>query len=198
MTGDVSRETHEKLNTYCELLKKWNLKINLIAPSTISDIWQRHIQDSLQIAEHTLPKAGVWADLGSGGGLPGIVLAVAFENTPAKFTLIESDGRKSVFLRTVTRSLCLKNVTIINDRIEAVPPLNADFISARALSPLTGLMPHLSRHLGPTGQAWLMKGARWKAELESVKENWAFNYRAIPSKTESQAVILQIDGIYHV
>lgn len=195
MKQDVSRETYERLNAYKELLIRWNAKINLVAPSTIQHIWQRHIEDCLQIARLAKPERGVWADLGSGGGLPGIVVAVAVADMPITFTLVESDKRKAAFLRTAIRNLALKNVSIINDRIESVSPLNADIVSARALAPLPKLLSYVKPHLAPTGRAWLMKGARWEDEISNAKRIWAFNYQAFPSKSEPEAAILQVDGI---
>lgn len=198
MMGNVSRETYDRLDAYENLLMQWNPKINLIAPSTIPNIRQRHIDDSLQITKHACPERGSWVDLGSGGGLPGIVLAIAFADRPISFTLIESDKRKSAFLRNAIRLLSLENAKVINERIEKAVPQNADFISARALAPLPRLMPYVTRHMADTGQAWLLKGARWKGEIIDTKRIWAFNCRAIRSTSETEAAILQIDGICHV
>lgn len=113
------------------------------------------------------------------------------------FTLVESDQRKATFLRTVTREVGLPNVTILSGRIEALPPLNADHVSARALAPLRQLMTYLHRHLAPTGKAFLMKGRQWKAEVEDARSEWLFDYVAHPSRTQEGAATLEISGVSH-
>lgn len=197
MIQSVSRETSERLEVYQELLARWNPKINLVAPSTVSSLKTRHIEDCLQLASLADPSQH-WADLGSGGGLPGLVLAIALEDRPTRFSLIESDKRKAAFLRSAVRELVLKNVTVINQRIESVDPLNAHHVSARALAPLPLLMPYLSRHLSQDGYAWLMKGERWKNEVNQAQMLWKFEYEAIPSVTKLGAAILKVSRISHV
>ncbi|RMC35552.1 16S rRNA (guanine(527)-N(7))-methyltransferase RsmG [Paracoccus alkanivorans] len=195
MIGDVSRETKDLLNEYQELLVRWNKKINLVAPSTISQLRARHIDDCLQISRYADPECGIWADLGSGGGLPGIVLAIFFASRPVRFMLVESDQRKAAFLRSVARSLDLHNVNVQNDRIEAINPLNAAHISARALAPLPRLMPYLDRHMAKDGQAWLMKGEKWQAEVDEARKYWKFNLTSIASSTQPGAAILKIGEV---
>jgi len=144
---DVSRETFERLELFSALISKWNPVINLVSKSTIADLWNRHIVDSTQFYQPNLsPK--VWLDIGSGGGLPGVVLAaILTEKSPeTEIRFIESDMRKSTFLRTALREMGLQG-TVITDRIEAVTPQQADMISARALADLTTLFDLSSRHL---------------------------------------------------
>lgn len=195
---DVSRETEILLVRYANLLRKWSPRINLVAPSTLASLEERHIEDCLQVASHAQPQSGNWVDLGSGGGLPGIVLSIAARGTDANFTLIESDGRKSAFIRTAIRDLGLTKTKVVTARIEDLDPLNAAYVSARALAPLPRLMPYLVKHLAKNGQAWLMKGRQWHQELEEAALNWRFSYEAYPSKTEDSAAILKIWGIEHV
>lgn len=193
----VPRETSERLDQYCDLLIRWNSHINLVAPGSLNDLRRRHLDDSLQVADLIRKESGSWVDFGSGGGLPGIVLAIAKAGTDMTFTLIESDQRKATFLRTVTREVGLPNVTILSSRIEALPPLNADHVSARALAPLRQLMAYLHRHLAPTGTAFLMKGRQWKAEVEDARSEWLFDYVAHPSRTQEGAATLEISGVSH-
>lgn len=193
----VPRETSERLNQYCDLLIRWNSRINLVAPGSLNDLRLRHVDDSLQVADLIRKENGSWVDLGSGGGLPGIVLAIAKAGTDMTFTLVESDQRKATFLRTVTREVGLPNVTILSSRIEALPSLNADHVSARALAPLRQLMAYLHRHLAPTGTAFLMKGRQWKAEVEDARSEWLFDYVAHPSRTQEGAATLEISGVSH-
>lgn len=114
----VSRETHERLERFADLLVQWNAKINLVSPRDIAQLWPRHIEDSLQLAE-LIPEGATITDLGSGGGFPGIILAIATGNP---VTLIESDQRKCAFLREAGR-ICEAKVTVIAKRIEAASPL---------------------------------------------------------------------------
>lgn len=194
----VSRETQERLDEYASLLSHWNSRINLVAPGTIGNLRSRHIEDCLQICQHVTPADGIWADLGSGGGLPGLVLAIAFQGSETEFRFVESDQRKAVFLRTAIRQLGLANASVITRRIEDVAPLNAAYVSARALAPLPLLMPYLSRHMADNGQAWLMKGERWQSEVRDAQADWRFTCTAYPSLTHSGAAILKISEVSHV
>lgn len=203
MTGfgdfDVSRETSERLIEFEALVNKWNPKINLVSRNSMSQLRERHIIDSMQIfrmADDALCTAGHWVDLGSGGGFPGLVVAIiAREKRPEMVTtLVESDQRKGAFLRTVARELDL-NCTILSRRIENADPLNADIVSARALADLTLLLGYVHRHLRPGGHAFLPKGARWQNELAAAQQKWTFEAEPIPSETEPDAVILAIKGL---
>lgn len=193
---DVSRETLDRLEAYAELVRKWNPKINLVSKASLPHLWDRHIVDSLQVCQLAKP-IRTWADLGSGGGFPGIIAAVYHADATAKFTLVESDQRKCAFLRTVIRELNL-SATVITERIEALAPLQADTLSARALSDLNQLLGFAERHLGEDGTALFPKGGRWKEEVAAAQENWSFTYTAIPSKTDPRAAILKIKDIQRV
>lgn len=195
---DVSRETCDRLLLYIKLLEKWNGTINLVARSTISDAWNRHIIDSLQLFKHL--SGGIhWVDLGSGGGFPGLVIAiVAREWRPdLAVTLIESDQRKATFLAEIahrTESV----VKIMNARSEDVEPLGAEILSARAFAPLIKMMPHIVRHMHPDGTALLLKGARHAEEVAQARESWNFSCEAFASQTDSDAAILKIKGVSRV
>ena len=195
---DVSRETETLLGEYASLLRKWNPRINLVAPSTLPDLEERHLRDCLQVASLALPQSGTWVDLGSGGGLPGIVMSVAARSTDTDFILVESDGRKAAFLRTVVRELGLEKTQVVSSRIESLDPLKAAYISARALAPLPRLMPYLTQHLAQGGQAWLMKGRQWQEEVNEAAVSWRFSFEAHSSITDNSAAILKIWGIDHV
>lgn len=195
---NVSRETSHRLAEFSALAIKWNPAINLIARSTVSDIEQRHIQDSAQL--YTL--AGDfdhWVDLGSGGGFPGIVVAIiAKERNPAaRITLVESDARKCEFLRHSSRILGL-NTQILNARIEAVDPLNADVVSARALASLDQLCGFFARHRAARGKGLFPKGATAAHELEAAQKTWNLDYRSHESITDPSAVILEVKDLSRV
>lgn len=195
--SDVSRETWDRLSILEDLIRRWNPRINLVAPSTIPALHTRHIEDCLQVAQLADPKQGSWVDLGSGGGLPGLVLASAYQDRPLTVTLIESDQRKCAFLRTAIRELGLTKTMVLNTRIEQADLQNATYISARALAPLPRLMPYLKRHLAQDGQAWLMKGVQWRDELEEARGEWDFQVESFPSHTQSGAAIIKISGVTH-
>ena len=123
---NVSRETFLRLKEYEKLLFKWNAKINLVSRSTLDNFWNRHVLDSAQFLSSVGEKAGKWVDLGSGGGLPGLVVAILSDEIELvnKLFLVEADVRKAVFLKTVCRELGLK-VEVYNNRIEELPPMSA-------------------------------------------------------------------------
>lgn len=196
---DVSRETLEKLKTYVDLLKIWNTKINLVSKSTLPDIWTRHIADSAQIYHLASHPVAHWVDLGSGGGFPGLVIAIMSTDhqSPIKTTLIESDARKCAFLRTVIRETGAP-AHVISDRIETVEPLRADVVSARALASLDQLLKFVERHMSSSGTALLLKGANWEKEVENAQTLWNFDYQIAKSQTETGPVILSVTGVSRV
>jgi 16S rRNA (guanine527-N7)-methyltransferase len=196
---DVSRETAQRLAEYASLLRAWNSKINLVSKQTLGDLDSRHFADSAQLLAFAPPDATTWADLGSGGGFPGLVIAIlAIDARPAlHVTLVESDQRKAVFLRTVSQRAGVP-VTVIADRIEAIPPLKADVLSARALAPLPTLLDYANRHLSPTGTALFPKGANLRAEVDEALERWRFRCENLPSVTSPDGAILRIGEIHRV
>lgn len=196
---DVSRETHEHLQRYGDLLRKWNPKINLIAPSTLTDLWERHILDSSQIYGLVNEPVARWVDLGSGGGLPGIVCAILAkgQGSNTKFVLVESDKRKAAFLAVCGREFQL-NMIVESQRAEHLPPQQADVVSARALAPLPQLLPIVARHLSPFGTAMLPKGKNHMAELEAARAEWQFECIAHASLTDAAARILAVRNIRRV
>ena len=198
-TYNVSRETIDRLSEYALLLEKWNSAINLVSKSTISTLWQRHFADSAQIYQLRPDCSCHWVDLGSGGGFPALVLSIlALEFNPGdRFTLVESDVRKSVFLQTVVRELGI-NATVIAERIEKTPPLCADILTARALSSLSNLLEYANVHLSTDGVAIFPKGESYKKEIEDAVEVWNFELEKFTSKTNPNGAILKIGDITRV
>jgi 16S rRNA (guanine527-N7)-methyltransferase len=196
---DVSRETLERLDIYADLLRKWNPSINLVAKSTLGQLWERHFFDSAQILEVSELREGRWVDLGTGGGFPGLIVAILAANERAgiSVTCIESDLRKAVFLQTVIRELGIE-ATVLSDRIEDIPPLSADVVSARALAPLPQLLGYAERHLAENGKAIFLKGAKVAREMKEALETWSFELDTYPSKTDPEASILKIGDIRRV
>lgn len=195
---DVSRETIDRLVLLEELLKKWNDKINLVSRATLADYWRRHVLDSAQLYSLAPLSAGTWADLGSGGGFPGLVIAILAKDSRPNMSvsLVECDKRKAAFLRTVNRQLSLQ-VHIYAERIEDVEGLSSDVVSARALSPLPTLLQYVERHLAVTGRAFLHKGTAWQGEVDEARRDWHFISRAHRSISDDAAVVLEIGELTH-
>lgn len=193
--SDVSRETQDRLEIYADLLTAWTKKINLISASTVPDVWTRHISDSAQLYCLAPKDWRVWADLGSGGGLPGMVIAILAAVDPAReVVLIESDTRKCAFLRTAIRETGV-NARVVQSRVETLDPILADVLSARALASLTVLLGYAQRHLSADGVALLPKGKKAQAELDEALERWTFACEKHPSETDAGGVILSIGDV---
>ena len=192
----VSRETLADLEAFAALVGKWTPKINLIARSTVDTIWERHVADSVQLYRFAPESFFKWVDIGSGGGFPGIVMAILGKarHPKAHFVLIESDQRKATFLRSAARTLSLP-VDVLAQRAEKTAPLDADVVSARALAPLSGLLPLAQRHLSPEGVALFHKGRQAQQEVAEARKNWSFALEDHPSFTDPDARILAIQRI---
>jgi len=184
----VSRETIGRLESYAELLTRWQARINLVGPDTLPDLWTRHILDSAQLWPLLPPEARRLADLGSGAGFPGLVLAIL--GAP-DVHLVESDARKCAFLREAAR-ITDTRVTILNRRIEQVEPLEADIVTARALAPLSRLLDWAAPHLAKGGQCLFLKGRGAEDELTATAKEWKIGHRRIPSLTDPEGVVLQL------
>lgn len=191
-TGLVSRETLALLERYVELLRLWQSRTNLVAPSTLGEIWARHILDSAQLLR-IRSEARLWVDMGSGGGLPGIVLACAMREMGGHVHLIESNGKKASFLRHVATSLDLP-CTIHAKRIEsAILELSVpDVVTARALANLESLLD-MSKSLLKNGAIGLFpKGREHKTELTQATKHWHFTSALHESVTEPDARVIEI------
>lgn len=187
---NVSRETISRLQIYHDLLVKWQKAINLVSSKTIEDVWLRHFTDSAQLAAHLRQGAQV-ADLGSGAGFPGMVLAIM--RPDLKMILIESDNRKSEFLKNVSRETKTP-VTIYNDRVEkilGVNGVNPDVITARAFAPLSTILAMIPENCQGT-DLLLLKGKTALDEVAEAAKSFDFEYSDMPSRTDNDAKILKI------
>ena len=192
MSASVSRETAERLEEFSALVLAWNRRVNLIGRGDAGRLAGRHVADCIQVAE-LIPREGLTvADLGSGGGFPSLVVAIC--RPDVHVVCVESDARKAAFLREAIRRLRL-DAEVRNTRIEFLPRLAAPVITARALAPLPQLLCYVARHLAADGTAFLMKGRKWKEELEQARRTWHFSHEAASSRTDPQAVILSIGGL---
>lgn len=190
LLGGLPDETLARLETYVGLLAKWQKAINLVGPKTLDDPWRRHILDSGQVAAFCKDANNV-ADLGSGAGLPGLIVAIL---TGVPVTMIESDQRKATFLREAARETGA-TVEVKNARIEDVPPLSADIVTARALAPLPKLLPWVSRHLKNGGKAVLLKGSDAEQELTLAGKNWTMDIERRESLSEPSATVLILSSL---
>lgn len=187
-----SPEIREQLTQYAALLEKWNAKINLVSRETISEIWTRHIADSSQLAELILPGTQTLADLGSGGGLPGIVLAIL--RPEIAITLVERDQRKSAFLREAIRHLGLSTVTVRNEDIATLKE-TYQAITARALAPLERLCTMALSLCGEASTCYFPKGKNFATELTEAEKQWQFRFTKYTSKIEQDSVILVLSEL---
>jgi 16S rRNA (guanine527-N7)-methyltransferase len=193
---DVSRETLERLDVYARLLRRWQGMINLVAPSTLPEIWSRHILDSAQLVRFAPVDFRRWIDLGSGGGLPGLVIAaLAHDRIGIETILVESDQRKASFLRTAAREMGLGAGVIVHAaRIEQVAPLlpRADVVSARALAPLAKLVALAGPILEKGALGIFPKGETALRELTEWGPPDTFEVTLAPSRTNHAASIAVI------
>lgn len=204
----VSRETLGRLETYAELLAKWQRTINLVAPNTISDIWHRHFADSAQLYRLIPAQAGHLVDLGSGGGFPGLVLAALAAGDSSRNTsgralavaLVESDTRKAAFLREAARQLGIA-VDILSSRIESITNSDSlervDVITSRALAPLPRLFEYVEPIFSSNTVALFLKGRTADAEVEEARKVWNFAFELLPSMTDAEARIAVIRELEH-
>ncbi len=193
--GCVSRETFDRLQAYVDLVLKWQRKINLIGPSTVPEIWRRHVLDSAQLWP-LLPKSvSTVTDLGSGAGFPGLVLAImGLDDRDLHVHLVECDERKAVFLRHVAAALALP-VTVHVERLEALDPWPSDVVTARALAPLDRLMDYAWPFLSPGSVAVFPKGRTGEEELTRLSEYWTVSADWTPSRTDPDGRILVLTSI---
>jgi 16S rRNA (guanine527-N7)-methyltransferase len=191
----VSHETVRKLEIFEHLLKRWQKAVNLVAPATLPDIWQRHFADSAQLIA-LAPNAKTWVDLGSGGGFPGLAIAIMLANQKECCVhLIEGNSRKCAFLSEVARQTGT-NACVHNARIEdvaasgAVPA--ADIVMARALAPLAALLDLALPFFGTASTALFLKGREAGTEIADARNRWTFDVKIHPSISDAEGQILEI------
>ena len=189
----VSRETMTALETYAGLLRKWQKAINLVAGSTLDDIWSRHFLDSAQLIPLLRDGDGQITDLGSGAGFPGLVLAL-LSGRPTH--LIESDQRKAAFLGEVARATaCAGRVQIHAARVEALKPWSAPIITARALADLSQLLDWAGPFVTPDTVCVFPKGAKAEDELTAALRVWKMTVERRRSVTDPTGLILRLSHL---
>jgi 16S rRNA (guanine527-N7)-methyltransferase len=193
----VSRETELRLDAYVDLLGQWQSKTNLVAPSTLPYLWTRHIADSLQLLS-LAPQAKLWADLGSGGGFPGVVLACVLADVRgARVDLVERNTKKAAFLREAARitgaPAAIHNADI-GDYVESLES-RIDCVTARALAPLQMLLGFAEPLVRQGATALFLKGQDVEAELTEATKYWNIEPRIHSSRTGGQGWIVELDRI---
>jgi 16S rRNA (guanine527-N7)-methyltransferase len=183
---DVSRETLARLDRVIAALDDWRTRSNLIGPKEWPQIWTRHVGDSVQLLDR-IPDTAKVVDLGSGAGFPGLVIAAA--RPAGHVTLMESVGKKCAFLRAAIEAADLP-ATVYQGRIESAPPIEADYVTARAFAPMPQLLDYAAPWLCNGATGVFPKGERWKEELTAAQQRWNFAYQAIPSRSGGSGVIL--------
>jgi len=191
----VSHETLEKLKLYERLLIQWQKAVNLVAPATIPQIWRRHFADSAQLLP-LAPDARIWVDLGSGGGFPGLAIAIMLANQKECCVhLIESNARKSAFLSEVARQTAapakIHNARITDAAATRVMPV-ADVITARALAPLGELLGEALPFFSNASAGLFLKGREAGVEIAEARKRWVFDLKIHPSISDEEGKILEI------
>src|SRR5882757_7399220 len=193
----VSRETLARLDAYVDLLVLWQAKTNLVASSTLPNLWTRHVSDSLQLLS-LAPSAKIWADLGSGGGLPGVVLACALAETPDTMVhLVERNTKKAAFLREalrVTASPGTVHLTDIGDSVDRITG-PVDCITARAVAPLHQLIGFAEPLVRQGAKALFLKGQDVEAELTEATKYWNIQPQLHSSRTSGHGWIVELDQV---
>lgn len=188
---NVSRETFCKLETYVDNLLKWNKAINLISKSTEDDIWERHILDSAQIIKYIAPEEIIY-DLGSGAGLPGIVISLLNNNI---VHLVESDQRKCAFLTKIVSLYNNNNIRVINNRIEQISMSDATLITSRALATIDALLEMTYGRIKNGVKMVLLKGKTVQNEIDNAMMNWHFDYELHKTITNVDSFIVALTNI---
>ena len=193
----VSRETEERLDRFVELLLEWQTKTNLVAPSTIPNLWTRHIADSLQLLD-LAPTAKTWVDLGSGGGFPGFVLACALADSPGTVVhLIERNMKKAAFLREAIRvtkapaTVHAAEIRVVVDSMQSP----VDCVTARAVAPLNELLGFAEPLVKRGAKALFLKGQDVEAELTEATKYWKIAPHLHSSRTGGHGWIVELDQI---
>jgi 16S rRNA (guanine527-N7)-methyltransferase len=182
---NVSRETLGRLEIYEAMLRQWQKTINLVGGGTLDDVWRRHFLDSGQLCR-MMGTVKTVADIGSGGGFPGLVVAII---SGSHVTLVESDNRKAAFLREVSRETAA-DTEVIAGRAEAVTPTPAEAVTARAVAPLAKLLPLAEPWLEPGGRCYFLKGGTVEDELTDASKIWDIEYDMLPSLSDPSGAIL--------
>jgi 16S rRNA (guanine527-N7)-methyltransferase len=208
-TFHVPHETVEKLQLYAEILRTWQKAVNLISSTTLEDIWHRHFADSAQLLDRAdvhwrsahmeAGRKKTWIDLGSGGGFPGLVIAILLSNRENHVVhLIESNSRKCAFLTEVARRTEANAVVHekrVEDFVKNERPRKVDVIASRALAPLNTLLGLAQNLFSRETQGLFLKGRETNREIQEARHNWCFEYDCVPSRTSGEGRIIEVRNL---
>ena len=194
---NVSRETYHLLESYVALLCEWQKKFNLVSNNSLPFVWERHISDSAQLFKYISEDVKSIYDFGSGAGFPALVLAIiAKEKRPyIKFKLVESIGKKTLYLNAVKTALNLDNVEIFNCRVESLKLASADMITARAMTALDGLFEYSLPFCSKETKLVFPKGQSYEEELNKAKQKWNFKLKVEKNEISEDGVILLFENL---
>lgn len=194
----IGEQEYLKLQNFVALLAEWNEKMNLVSKNSFADVWVRHVLDSAQLITYLPKNLKHLVDIGSGAGFPAIVLAILVEHIipEAKLTLVESITKKTVYLNDVVQKLGLKNVEIINDRVENIGKntvfKDVDVITARAVAQLDVLCSY-AKHIGNANtKLLLLKGQKWAEEDTLAQNHWQYDLTIYPNKYCLDGVVMEL------
>lgn len=192
LAADAAPSHMADLARFKELLTEWNEKLNLVGPSALAEFWPRHAWDSAQLLKFA-PQAEVWADLGTGAGFPGIVLAILLKGRDgSRVHLIEGTTKRCVFLNEVVKTLDLP-ATVHNARAEELK-MTVDIVTARACAPLIRLLGYARPYLMSGATGLFLKGRDVAAEIEEAKTRWTFDHSLLPSLSDPSGQIVRVTG----
>lgn len=179
-----------ELGAYRERLEAGNAVMNLVGPASLPDFWSRHALDSAQLLP-LAPEARVWADLGAGAGLPGVVLAILLKGTPgARVWLIDSQAKRCRFLQDVVSALSLP-AEVVNSRAENLS-IQCDVVTARACAPLDRLLDFAAPYRQRGALALFLKGEKAEDEIRDARRRHRFQADILPSQSDPRGRILKI------
>ncbi|NNE85606.1 MAG: 16S rRNA (guanine(527)-N(7))-methyltransferase RsmG [Alphaproteobacteria bacterium] len=190
---NVSRETLDRLEIFEGMLRRWQKTINLVGARSLDDVWRRHFLDSAQLCR-LLGDTKTVTDIGSGGGFPGLVIAIMSD---AQVTLVESDQRKAAFLREVSRETGA-GISIIAERAEAAKATPTEAVTARAVASVEKLLSLAQPWIAPGGQCFFLKGAAVEEELTDARRFWDISFDLVPSLSDPAGSILCVKEFHHV
>jgi 16S rRNA (guanine527-N7)-methyltransferase len=194
---DVSRETRERLRIYVDTLSAWSKRIDLVGPRELAQIWTRHVADSAQLVRLAPSNAVRWADLGTGAGLPGLIVGILIaEREGAQVDLYEQNGKRCAFLREAIRATMAPAVLHQGDLTAAMAPKNLQIVTARALAPLPTLLKFANPFMVNGATGLFLKGRDAAQEAQAAREaGWMFHVKHHASLTDSQAAVLEISRL---
>jgi len=197
MKYSLSPDKVKQLTDFVEILAEWNAKMNLVSKNSFADIWSRHILDSLQLIDYIPHKAKSIVDIGSGAGFPAVVLAIAAQDklSEIKISMVESITKKTVYLNDVIKRLNLKNINVLNSRVENTVFKSVDVVTARAVAALDILLSYQNKIGTDKTIGVYLKGQSYEQEIANAEKNWFFDCEVKQNKYNEGGVVLLVSDL---